>query len=76
MAYTPKYFRGWHNIQFPTSSQDNEPKYDPKIAWWLAQCSQLSYENKITVATELRAANFTHVVFFDNEGTQAFLAVH
>ncbi|HBL11944.1 MAG TPA: hypothetical protein DD379_11145 [Cyanobacteria bacterium UBA11162] len=76
MAYTPKYFRGWHNIQFPTINQDDESKYDPKIAWWLAQCSQLSYENKITVATELRAANFTHVVFFDNEGTQAFLAVH
>ncbi len=76
MVYTPKYFKGWENIQFPTSNQDNKFKYEPEIAWWLAQCSQLSYENKITVATELQAANFNQVVFFDNEGTQAFLAVH
>lgn len=72
MTYKPKYFRGWENFEFQTDSKN----YDPHIAWWLAQCSQLSYENKITVATELRAANFNHVIFFDAGGTQAFLAKH
>lgn len=72
MPYTPKYFKGWKNIKFPANDKD----YNPQIAWWLAQCSQLSYENKITVATELKSANFSGVSFFDSQGTQAFLAEH
>lgn len=72
MTYEPQYFKGWENFEFQTDSKN----YNSQIAWWLAQCSQLSYENKITVATELRAANFNHVIFFDTSGTQAFLAKH
>lgn len=72
MTYKPQYFKGWKNVEFQTDSKN----YDSQVAWWLAQCSQLSYENKITIATELRAANFDHVMFFDASGTQAFLAKH
>jgi len=72
MTYNPKYFRGWKNVQFPVDSI----RYQPEIAWWLAQSSHLAYENKITVAAELRNAGFNKVIFFDTSGTQAFLAVH
>ncbi|WP_346290615.1 lipase family protein [Sphaerothrix gracilis] len=72
MTYQPRYFQQWTQVPFPAGKQG----YTVAIAWWLAQCSQLAYENKITVATELRQANFERVVFFDAGGTQAFLAVH
>ncbi|OCQ99973.1 hypothetical protein BCD64_02515 [Nostoc sp. MBR 210] len=50
--------------------------YDSGIAWWLAQCSNLVYENKITVAFELKDVGFDSILFFDTQGTQAFLATH
>jgi len=72
MAYEPKYFMEWEDVQFLVDSKE----YKPEIAWWLAQSSHLSYENKITVSTELRNAGFNKVTFFDTSGTQAFLATH
>lgn len=59
-------------IEFPAGTSS----YDPRIAWWLAKLSKLAYDNKITIATRLKEANFNHVEFFDAGGTQAFLAVH
>lgn len=50
--------------------------YNSHIAWWLAQCSNLVYENKITVAVELKDVGFDRILFFDTRGTQAFLATH
>lgn len=70
--YTCRYFQGWQDMGFPTSAT----QYDPRIAWWMVQSSQLAYENKLTAATELRNAKFGQVTFFDAQGTQAFLAVH
>ncbi|MFE4107661.1 lipase family protein [Almyronema epifaneia] len=72
MVYQPKYFKGWSQVAFPAGKQS----YTVAIAWWLAQCSQLAYENKITVATELKQAGFEQIAFFDAGGTQAFLATH
>lgn len=72
MGYQPKYFQKWESFPVLTDVL----RYDPRTAWWAAQCSQLSYENKITIAHELQAAQFSDVTFFDSRGTQAFLAVH
>lgn len=71
--YEYKYFTHWQEVDFPT---DNIEGYNPQIAWWLAQCCQLTYENKITTAYELKRVGFNQITFFDTNGTQAFLAVH
>ena len=72
MAETSKYFPEWQSHDFDTSRKE----YNPQIAWWLVYCSKLAYENKITVAKYLKTANFEKVIFFDNQGSQAFLAKH
>lgn len=78
MNYSPAYFKfedgskTWREINFVLDATD----YDPRLAWWLAQCSELSYENKITIAAELKKVGFEQLFFFDNNGTQAFLTVH
>ena len=72
MAETFKYFPEWQSHVFDT----NKKGYNPQIAWWLASCSQIAYENKITVAKYLKIANFENVIFFDAQGSQAFLAKH
>jgi hypothetical protein len=59
-------------VPFPAG----ESAYNANIAWWLAQCSNLVYENKITVALELKDVGFDRICFFDTRGTQAFLATH
>jgi len=70
--YIHQYFKHWQKVPFPTDSTS----YDPRIAWWLAQCSALAYANKATTATELKRVGFERVLFFDSDGTQAFLAQH
>ncbi|MEP0918990.1 lipase family protein [Leptolyngbya sp. DQ-M1] len=89
MNYLCKYFRrledreqlerGKFDTQIPPLEVPfpaGETAYDVGIAWWLAQCSSLAYENKITVVTELKDVGFDRIFLFDTKGTQAFLASH
>ena len=50
--------------------------FDPDVAWWLAECSRLAYENKRRVYDELAEAGFEFVIFFDTVATQGYLASH
>ncbi|HXZ96344.1 MAG TPA: lipase family protein [Burkholderiales bacterium] len=50
--------------------------FDRDIAWWLAECSRLAYENKRRVYDELADAGFEFVIFFDTVATQGYLASH
>ncbi|HUL41385.1 MAG TPA: lipase family protein [Burkholderiales bacterium] len=50
--------------------------FDRDIAWWLAECSRLAYENKRRVYDELANAGFEFVIFFDTLATQGYLASH
>ena len=50
--------------------------FDPDVAWWLAECSRLAYENKRRVYDELAEAGFECVIFFDTVATQGYLASH
>jgi len=70
--YDCRYFRYRTEVPFPTGNTG----YDPRIAWWLAECSHLSYENKLTTVLELKKAGFGKITFFDSKGTQAYLAQH
>jgi triacylglycerol lipase len=74
MEYQHRYFRKRESIPFPPAPANTKSHYSPQIAWWMAQCSKLSYENKWTVATELKQVGFNRITFFDARGTQAFLA--
>lgn len=89
MTYLCKYFRrledqeqlkrGKFGTQIPPLEVPfpaGKSAYDVGIAWWLAQCSSLAYENKITVVTELKDVGFDRIFLFDTKGTQAFLARH
>ncbi|MBD2081577.1 lipase family protein [Leptolyngbya sp. FACHB-17] len=89
MTYLCKYFRrledreqlerGKFDTQIPPLEVPflaGKTAYDVGIAWWLAQCSSLAYENKITVVTELKDVGFDRIFLFDTKGTQAFLASH
>ena len=70
--YSCKYFSSGEKVPFPTGNNS----YDPRVAWWLAQCSHLSYENKLTTVLKLKKAGFEKITFFDSKGTQAYLAQH
>ena len=50
--------------------------FNRDIAWWLAECSRLAYENKRRVYDELADAGFEFVIFFDTLVTQGYLASH
>ncbi|HMK14861.1 MAG TPA: lipase family protein [Burkholderiales bacterium] len=50
--------------------------FDRDIAWWLAECSRLAYENKRRVYDELAGAGFEFVIFFDTLETQGYLTSH
>ena len=50
--------------------------FDRDVAWWLAECSRLAYENKRRVYDELADAGFEFVIFFDTVATQGYLASH
>jgi len=50
--------------------------FDRDVAWWLAECSRLAYENKRRVYDELAGAGFDFVIFFDTVETQGYLASH
>ena len=50
--------------------------FDPDVAWWLAECSRLAYENKRRVYNELGQTGFDFVIFFDTVATQGYLASH
>ena len=47
---------------------------DLRAAWWMAEFSRLAYEPKRRVSLELQQAGFHKVAFFDNDGSQAYLA--
>lgn len=46
------------------------------IAWWMAKCSELAYEDKAFIAHALEQAGFEEVTFFDTVGTQGYLTRH
>lgn len=69
---TPAYFANHDNIAFPTGRED----YEPHTAWWLAQCSWLSYDSKLNIAKHLNQVGFDHLYYFDMRGTQGFLTLH
>ena len=50
--------------------------FDRDVAWWLAECARLAYENKRRVYNELAEAGFEFVIFFDTVATQGYLASH
>ena len=54
----------------------NENNFEINIAWWTAQCANLSYEKPATIASNLDTMGFSKVSIFDNGGTQAFIALH
>lgn len=57
---------------FPAGSES----YEPTIAWWLAQCSELSYQHKSAITQALQNAGFSAVDFFEFRGTFGYLAQH
>ncbi|NJO41805.1 MAG: lipase family protein [Cyanobacteria bacterium CRU_2_1] len=60
-------------IRLPSGRQE----YDAITAYWLAECSRLSYETDLVAAVkQLNNIGFSRIIFFDNKGTQAFLAHH
>lgn len=67
-----EYFAQCDRIDCPSGKDD----YDPRTAWWMAQCSKLAYEAKPKVRRALKIAGFERVFFFDTRGTQGFLAMH
>ncbi len=50
-------------------------KFSPHNAYWLAWCSKLAYRSRDEVDQELIAENMRLVEFFDQNSTQAFIAV-
>jgi hypothetical protein len=67
-----EYFARCDRIQCPSG----QTAYDPRTAWWMAQCSKLAYEPKPLVRRALKVAGFEHAYFFDTRGTQGYLALH
>jgi len=61
------------NLAFFSSKNNN---FDLKTALWLAKFSKLAYDNKKNVSKVMKKLGFKRILFFDNRGTQAYLALH
>lgn len=61
-------------VNAPLPSQTDA--YSDGVAWWLAHCSNLTYEPKAVIVRHLDKVGFDRVTFFDVQGSQAFLAEH
>ncbi len=68
----PSFFPGYEAISFPTEAVG----YDPSTAWWMAQCSWLTYDCKPFIARTLNRVGFSEIYFFDFRSTQGYLAIH
>lgn len=65
------FFIDHENVLF----KPTETKFSFENAWWLAECSRLAYVDvKIKKRKYLKSAGFPNVTFFDNQGSEAFVA--
>ncbi len=50
-------------------------KFSPNNGYWLAWCSRLAYDNNPQIIKNLQKHNMKVVLFFDEDNTQAFIAI-